>query len=206
MYDLGLRHPGFVSRQCLFNSVPPALPKEVYAAAGITTSLAAEVGDTADYYVRQGTDADGLCAELADDAQRRRYIGEFYGHRLWASPGAFDAEAAAFHTEPFGDAAVLRSSMAPYESAMGTIALSGLPRFFETNAIPTLVLHGPEDHVVPPSFPHRCEVAFTDIIGPFVVPGAGHFLPWERAPLFNRSVTMLCADLLEGSAGRGAHR
>ena len=30
-----------------------------------------------------------------------------------------------------------------------------------------------------------CEVAFTDRIGPLVVPGAGHFLQWERADIFN---------------------
>jgi len=39
---------------------------------------------------------------------------------------------------------------APIEKPLQlTIALSELPRFFETNPVPTLVLHGPEDHVVP---------------------------------------------------------
>ena len=54
--------------------------------------------------------------------------------------------------------------------------------------LPTLVLYGPEDHVVPAAFPDRCAVAFTDCIGPFVVPGAGHFLQWERADLLNRAL------------------
>ena len=56
------------------------------------------------------------------------------------------------------------------------------------NPVPTLLLFGPEDHVIPPSFPQRCAVAFPQAVGPFVVPGAGHFLQWERADLFNRAL------------------
>jgi pimeloyl-ACP methyl ester carboxylesterase len=32
---------------------------------------------------------------------------------------------------------------------------------------------------------HFCERAFTNRIGPLVIPGAGHFLQWERADVFN---------------------
>ena len=35
-------------------------------------------------------------------------------------------------------------------------------------------------------FPERCEVVFTERIGPLVVPRAGHFLQWERADLLNQ--------------------
>ena len=54
-----------------------------------------------DYFLRQGTDADALAAELATPDQRRRYIATFYSSRFWAHPGAFDDATTAFHTEPF---------------------------------------------------------------------------------------------------------
>jgi pimeloyl-ACP methyl ester carboxylesterase len=50
--------------------------------------------------------------------------------------------------------------------------------------------------VVYDTFPDRCAVAFPNCIGPFVVPRAGHFLQWERAELFNRSLIYLFADRL----------
>ena len=34
-----------------------------------------------------------------------------------------------------------------------------------------------------------CEVAFPNVVGPFVVPRAGHFLQWERAELLNGALT-----------------
>lgn len=187
MYDLGLRFEGFVTRQVIFNSVPPALPEEVFAAAGVEGWGRYDPA-TADYFVRQGADADGLAAELDTPERRLAYIEGFYGHRLWAGPGGFDPEARRFHAEPFADATTLRTSFGPYESAMKAIPRSEAPRFREVNPVPTLVLFGPEDHVVPASFPDRCAVAFTHCIGPFHVPGAGHFLQWERADLFNRAV------------------
>ena len=65
----------------------------------------------------------------------------------------------------------------------------------EKNPLTTLVLYGPEDHVIPNDFPERCEVAFPEVVGPFVVPRAGHFLQWERADLLNRSLIYFFADL-----------
>jgi pimeloyl-ACP methyl ester carboxylesterase len=38
-------------------------------------------------------------------------------------------------------------------------------------------------------FTERAEVAFERIVGPFVVPRAGHFLQWERAELLNEALT-----------------
>jgi pimeloyl-ACP methyl ester carboxylesterase len=40
-----------------------------------------------------------------------------------------------------------------------------------------------------------CEVAFSELIGPFIVQRAGHFLQWERAELFNRTVAYFLRDL-----------
>jgi pimeloyl-ACP methyl ester carboxylesterase len=186
--DLGLRFQGFVERQCLFNTVVPLLAEE-YAAAGLPEAPPREVRMAADYFLRQGRDADGLAAELDSPEKRRRYIAGFYGHRFWAAPGAFSPEDVDFMTEPFADAGRLRASFGLYESAMGTRELSEPPRFFERNPVPTLVLYGPEDHVIWRDFPERCEVAFSECVGPFVVPRAGHFLQWERSELLNRALT-----------------
>jgi pimeloyl-ACP methyl ester carboxylesterase len=192
--DLGLRFDGFVERQVLFNCVLPLLG-ERYEAAGVTTAPSRELRMAADYFVRQGREADALAAELGTPAQRRRYVAEFYGHRFWATPGAFTPGDVDFMTEPFADAERLRAGWGNYESALGTRPLSETPRFFETSAVPTLALYGPDDHVIYRQFPRMCEVAFTELIGPFVVSGAGHFLQWERAELLNRTLTYFLRDL-----------
>ena len=64
--------------------------------------------------------------------------------------------------------------------------------------VPTLVLYGPEDHVVPDDFVKRCEAGFKRRIGPVVVPEAGHFLQWERADVLNE----LARYFFEGLARR----
>ena len=192
--DLGLRFPGFVVRQCLFNTVPPVVP-ELYERAGIPPEVPREVRMASDYFRRQGRDADGLAAELDSAEKRRRYIAQFYGSRFWAAPGTFTHEDVDFMTEPFADPAKLRASFGVYETALGARPVSEAPRVFETSPVPTLVLYGPEDHVLQRDFPARCEVAFSERIGPFVVPGAGHFLQWERADVLNQSLVYFFADL-----------
>jgi pimeloyl-ACP methyl ester carboxylesterase len=187
VYDMSLRYPGFVPKLCYFNTVTPTLPAE-YEAAGIRPDDPHELRATADYFVRQATDADGLLAELDTPARRRAYVADMYGHRLWAGRTAFTAAETAFMTEPYADADKLRASWGVYESSTGNRPMSDLPRYLEPNPVPALVLYGPEDHVVPSSFPDRCRVAFTECIGPFVVAGAGHFLQWEAAGPFNRAL------------------
>ena len=71
-----------------------------------------------------------------------------------------------------------------------------MPHLFEKSDVPTLVLYGPDDHVVWPNFPQKCAVAFTECIGPFVVPGAGHFLQWEQADVLNNALRYFLADLV----------
>jgi pimeloyl-ACP methyl ester carboxylesterase len=193
--DLGLRFDGFVERQVIFNSILPIIP-EAYEAAGLPAAPSRDVRQAADYFLRQGRQADALAAELDTPAKRLRYVGEFYGHRFWATPGAFSSDDVAFMAEPFADAEHLRASWGNYESALGTRPLSEAPRFFELSAVPTLALYGPDDHVIWRDFPERCEVAFSDLVGPFVVPRAGHFLQWERADLFNRAVVAFLRDRL----------
>jgi pimeloyl-ACP methyl ester carboxylesterase len=186
--DLGLRFPGVVERQCLFNTIPPVLER---------WDPPPEVRQATDYFVRQGRDADALAAELRTPDERRRYIAQFYGPRFWAAPGTFTREDVDFMTEPFADADRLRAGFGNYESGMRNRPLSEAPRFFELNPVPTLVLYGPDDHVIWREFPAMAEVVFTERVGPFVVPGAGHFLQWERAELLNQALAYFFRDLLE---------
>ncbi|MGE4425550.1 MAG: alpha/beta fold hydrolase [Solirubrobacteraceae bacterium] len=185
--ELGLRFGGFLAAQCLFNTILPHL-REEYERAGITPGTPPRSRMAADYFRRQGTDADALIAELATRQQRRRYVGEMYGHRFWATAGAFTVEAIDFMTEPFGDADRLRASFGLYEAAMGTRPVADAPAFGVRSDVPTVALHGPDDHVIWPDFPERCEVAFSNLAGPYVVPRAGHFLQWERAHLLNQTL------------------
>jgi pimeloyl-ACP methyl ester carboxylesterase len=192
--DLGLRFEGFVERQCLFNTVLPLLPED-YERAGLEPTIPRETRAAADYFLRQGREADALAAELDTPERRRRYIAQFYGSRFWAAPGSFDREATGFMTEPFADAGKLRASFGVYETALGVRPASAPPRLLEKNPLPTLVLYGPEDHVIPGDFPERAEVAFPESIGPFEVRRAGHFLQWERADVLNRALIYFLADL-----------
>jgi pimeloyl-ACP methyl ester carboxylesterase len=192
--DLALRFEGFVERQILFNCVMPLLG-ELYEAAGIRTAPSPAERTAVDYFVRQGRDADALAAELDTPEKRRRYVSEFYGHRFWATPGSFSPVDVDFMTEPFADADRLRAGWGNYESALGARPLSEAPRFFEVSAVPTLALYGPDDHVIWRQFPEMCEVAFSELVGPFVIPRAGHFLQWERAELFNRTAEYFLRDL-----------
>jgi pimeloyl-ACP methyl ester carboxylesterase len=184
--DLALRFAGLVERLLLFNTVPPQL-RDAYRAAGIPDDAPREQRPSADYFVRQGTDPEGLIAELDTAERRARYVAGFYGHRLWGAPGAFSAAAVDFMVEPFRDAVKLRHSWGIYEFACGRRPVVEIPRLFEPVPLPALVLYGPEDHVVPAGFCDRMAIALPHCVGPFVVPGAGHFLQWERAELFNRT-------------------
>ena len=195
LQDMSLRFDALIPRMVLFNTVPPVLPAE-YAEAGLAKSIPRDVRQAADYFMRQATEADELAAELDTDQRRRRWVAGMYGHRFWAAPGAFGPEAVDFMTEPFGDAASFRASIANYESALSKRPISDMPRFMERNPTPTLVLYGPEDHVIPSSFCERMAVAFPEIVGPFVVEGAGHFLQWEQPRVLNRALRYFCLDLV----------
>jgi pimeloyl-ACP methyl ester carboxylesterase len=191
--DLSLRFPGLVERLVLFNTIPPLLPDAPRPLPRVSRMAS-------DYFVRQAKEADALAAELDTPERRRRYVAEMYGPRFWAAPGAFDREAVAFMVEPFGDRERFRASIANYEYAGGPRRAPERPRLTERNPTPALVLYGPEDHVIPPDFPQRMEAAFPEIVGPFLVQDAGHFLQWERAGVLNRAIAAFCRDLLGQSA------
>jgi pimeloyl-ACP methyl ester carboxylesterase len=187
--DLALRHPGWVDRMVLFNS---PLPYDKERMAGLRTRPAAEA---ADYFIRQGTDADGLAAELDTPERRRRYIATFYTSRFWAHPGAFDG-AVEFHTEPFGSAASLRASFGGYESVFDTAARSEPTLLARNEHTPTLILFGPSDHVLYPDFDLMAAAVFEHHVGPFLLRDCGHFVPWEAPHALVSGLRMMAADLL----------
>ena len=188
--DLSLRFPGFVDRLVIFNA---PLPYDKAAMAGMRTRPPMEA---ADYFIRQGTDADALAAELATEAERRRYIATFYTSRFWAHPGHFSAADVDFMTEPYADGAKLRASFGAYESAFRPEAVSEPVLMTCPNPTHALILFGPSDHVIYPEFDRMAAVVFPDHVGPFLVRDAGHFLQWEAADVFNSAVRSFCRDLL----------
>jgi pimeloyl-ACP methyl ester carboxylesterase len=188
--DLALRFPGFVERMVLFNS---PLPYDKERMAGMRTRPAVEASD---YFVRQGTDADALAAELDTPDQRRRYIATFYTSRFWAHPGAFTPEEVAFHTEPFGDGAKLRASFGGYESAFSASARSEPPVMTRNPDTETLLLFGTSDHVIYPEYDRMAATVFDRHVGPFLLRDCGHFVQWEAAEVLNGAIVAFCRDLL----------
>lgn len=182
--DMIHRFGGFVTGLCVFNTVPP-MAMEAFAAAGLDGTFSGMGGGaTADYRELQGARPDELAAMLGTDAARRQWVAGMYQSRLWASPGTFTPADVDFMTEPFATEARLRAGWAVYQLAHGR-PMAEIPMIDGTVDIPTLILYGPDDHVVGEDFVPLCEAAYTDRIGPLVVPGSGHFLQWERADIFN---------------------
>ncbi len=201
--DVALRFPGFVTRMVLFNS---PLPFDKQRMQGMRTRPAREAGD---YFVRQGTDPDGLAAELDTPEKRRRYIAGFYTSRFWAHPGAFlatdDAAPAGrfggsptvdFHTEPFADGAKLRASFGGYQSVFDGAARSELPVMARNEETEVLILFGTSDHVLYPEFDRMAAQVFPNHVGPFLLRDCGHFVPWEAPDQLVNGIRSFCRDLL----------
>lgn len=200
--DLALRFPDLADRLCLFNS---PLPYDRERMAGMATRPPREASD---YFIRQGTDADALAAELATPAQRRRYVATFYTSRFWAHPGAFMGDAPGllspfggtdqvdFHTEPFADAGQLRAGFRAYEASFDPAAQSEPPILRRNEAVRALLLFGPSDHVIYPAFDEMAAVVFPDHLGPRRLERCGHFVPWEAPEALVAGLVELAADLL----------
>jgi pimeloyl-ACP methyl ester carboxylesterase len=189
--DMALRYPEFVDRMVLFNS---PLPFDKDRMKNIDGTRAPR--EAADYFIRQGTDADGLAAELFTADARRRYIATFYGSRFWAHPGTFDQEAVDFHTEPFASAEVLRASFGGYETVFNASKNSDMTTMGRNEKTPTLILFGPSDHVIYPAFDQMAAVVFDNHIGPYLLRDCGHFVPWESPHALVSGTVALCSDLL----------
>ena len=125
---------------------------------------------------------------------RRQWIAGMYQSRLWASPGTFGRADVDFMTEPFADEDRLRAGWSAYQLGHGR-PMTEPPLLAGTVDVPTLLLYGTDDHVVGEDFVWFCERAFTDRIGPLLIPGAGHFLQWERADIFNPLLVSVFGDL-----------
>jgi pimeloyl-ACP methyl ester carboxylesterase len=193
--DMANRYPGFVERMILFNTVAPMVPEAAdwYAARGLSL-VALEHGPTGDYRIRQGRDWRELMEDLDTPERRRRYVRDFYEHRLLASQGSFEEQDFDFMVEPFEDLARLAAGWAPYQLEYGRPMLEP-PLLAQPVEVPTLILYGPDDQVVPKDFPKRCEIAFPNRVGPLVVPECGHFLQWERADVLNEVAKFFFSDL-----------
>ena len=193
--DMANRFPGFVERMVFFNSIAPTLPDQAewYAAHGLSL-VALEHGPTGDYRIRQGRDWQELLAELDTPKRRRQWVRDFYEHRLLASPYSFEEGDYDFMAEPFENARRLAAAWAPYQLEYGR-PMSEVPLLFQPVEVPTFILYGPDDRVVPTDFPKRCEIAFPNRVGPLVVPECGHFLQWERADVLNEVAKHFFAEL-----------
>jgi pimeloyl-ACP methyl ester carboxylesterase len=190
--DLALRHPAWVERIVLFNSPLPYLEDEMTGLAGTRPPR-----EAADYFIRQGTDPDGLAAELATPEQRRRYIATFYTSRFWAHPGAFTGEGEVdFHTEPFADGSKLRASFGAYESTFSQAARSGPSLRAKNEQTEALVLFGTSDHVIYPAFDRMAALVFPRHVGPFLLRDCGHFVPWEAPHALVSATVAFGRDLL----------
>lgn len=194
--DMALRFPDLAERMVLFNS---PLPYDKEAMAGMDTRPRP---GSSDYFIRQGTDPDGLAAELASPEQRRAYIATFYTSRFWAHPGSFTegmfpgGPAVDFHTEPFADAAKLRASFGAYESSFSEAARSEPALLARNPDIEALLLFGTSDHVLYPDFDRMAATVFPDHVGPFLLRDCGHFVSWEAPHALVSAVRTFCRDLL----------
>jgi pimeloyl-ACP methyl ester carboxylesterase len=193
--DLANRFAGFVDRMIFFNTIAPLVLDQPgwYAERGLSM-VPLEHGPTGDYRIRQGRDWKELLLELDTPARRRRYVRDFYEHRLLASQYSFEEADYDFMTEPFEDERRLAAAWAPYQLEYGR-PMSEPPLLLQQVETPTLILYGPDDQIVPNDFPKRCEIAFPNRVGPLVVPECGHFLQWERADVLNDVATMYFGDL-----------
>ncbi len=135
-----------------------------------------------------------LAVIALSSARRRRYVRDFYEHRLLASQYSFAEEDYDFMVEPFEDARRLAAGWAPYQLEYGR-PMSEPPLLAQQVEVPTLILYGPDDQVVPRDFPKRCEIAFPNRVGPLTVPECGHFLQWERADVLNEVAKFYFSDL-----------
>jgi pimeloyl-ACP methyl ester carboxylesterase len=192
--DMIHRYLGFVDGFCVFNTVPP-MGVDYSGIQSEGGPIESDILDpTGDYRWMQGAFPDELAAMLGSPEARRQWVAAMYTSRLWGSKYAFGQADVDFMTEPFAEEARLRAGWASYQLAYGR----AMPEFPLMDAVDvrTLVLYGPDDHVIGEDFVPRCERAFRNRIGPLVVPGAGHFLQWERADIFNELLPAIFGDVI----------
>lgn len=207
--DMAMRFPDQIVRQVIWNGLSPTIPDE-YRAAGIAGDQFGEILAISDHMVSHA-EPDRVVSELDSPGSRLAFVKGFYQGRVWragepvrhlAAAGAFDDAAAAFHAEPFADAARLRASLSFYEAFAKPELLSEPPMISERNTTTeTMVLCGTEDQIVDPwAMCRRARVAYTRLVGPFLVPDSGHFVSWEAPEVFDSALIVFCRDLLATTA------
>ena len=178
---------------CFFNTLV-ILRDELFEAAGIPPDDGRDDRAHGRLLRAAGPASPTRCiAELDTPERRRAWVAAMYGHRLWAAPGHFTPEDIDFMTEPFADADQLRASWGATRPRTATGRSRTCPRCSSRARCPTLVLYGPEDHVVPPLVPRpvprwRSPSASARSSSP----SAGHFLQWERPDVLNRALAHFC--------------
>jgi pimeloyl-ACP methyl ester carboxylesterase len=187
--------PERVDGLLLMNHGIPERPEhpEWPSIAQFTPEQGAAIFDYADI---QGNDPEGLMAGLATPEARRRYAASFYTNRVWCPPGAFSQPDLDVLVEPYVDARRLRTSFIDYEIVAGKYPLSAPERLDQTVRQPVLVLLGPDEVTYLPDAVARCRLAYPDLIGPFIVPNAGHFMQWEQPAPVVSALRAFCGRAL----------
>ena len=158
-----------------------------------------------DYFVRQGTDADGLAAELATPGA----ASALHRHVLLVSgsgptPGVPSATSASATRRRLPHRAVRRRRQAAGSRSAPTRASSTRRARSEpraagaaTTARPTLILFGPSrPRDLPRLRPHGGRRLRAITSGPFLLRDCGHFVPWEAPHALVSGTQMMAADLL----------
>ena len=113
-----------------------------------------------------------------------------------AAKESFDDEAAEFQAEPYADAKTFRASLHFYETLLDP-SLATEPLLLGQKVLTdTLMMFGALDSLRPASVCRRAEIAYPNLVGPFLVPECGHFVSWERPAILNNAITSFCRDLL----------
>jgi pimeloyl-ACP methyl ester carboxylesterase len=202
--DFANRFADRVERVVLLDATTPDL-REQYAAAGITATRGSDRKVLFDYQINQGLHAADLLDMLNTPERRRRYIGEFFGHRLWAPAHAFSDADRELLTAPYADADRLRVAFADYEIVMGQRPVSAPTIEDRKVEQPVMVMVGADAVTLGQNIEARCEVAYPQLVGPFWIKDAGHFLCWEKPRVVNGAVRAFCADLLADAHATKRH-
>jgi pimeloyl-ACP methyl ester carboxylesterase len=198
------RFPKRVIRLLLWNAGVPHLPDD-YERAGIRGDMLQEISERTDHMHEHGSDPDAFAGRFTSPEARSEYVKGFYQGRVWkpggptimvAAPGSFDDESASFHAQPFENAESFRASLHYYHAMVHPELAFERPLLDRKVNTETMFLYGLEDKIVGVRSTLRAEVAFPNLVGPFLVAGGGHFLSWERPEIFNRALVCFCRDIL----------
>lgn len=180
--DFAGRHGARVDRLVLMNHRPGAAD---------TDEGAPEV------FGEMGRHSTALLHRLGDGAARVGFVAGFLsGERGWCPEGAFAPEDVAGFCGEYADADRLAGLFGAFQARAGAREASGVSVAGRVVRQPVFVMAGAEDSSLPEDFERRCLAAYPEVVGPFAVPGAGHFLPWERPVVVERAIASFCGDLL----------